>query len=94
MTESHDLISAERWADWWLQGRSGGDGQRLKLLVEGEYPARERVLQNARLQESDTVLDIGTGDGLVGFAVLSRVGHRGRVTFCDISSELLSSPAK
>jgi ubiquinone/menaquinone biosynthesis C-methylase UbiE len=36
------------------------------------------------------VLDIGTGDGLVGFAALSRVGQRGKVIFSDTSSELLA----
>jgi ubiquinone/menaquinone biosynthesis C-methylase UbiE len=36
-----------------------------------------------------TLLDLGTGDGLIGLAALDRVGPGGSVIFCDISHALL-----
>jgi ubiquinone/menaquinone biosynthesis C-methylase UbiE len=35
------------------------------------------------------LLDVGTGDGLIGFAALERVGPSGQVVFSDISADLL-----
>jgi ubiquinone/menaquinone biosynthesis C-methylase UbiE len=50
---------------------------------------RDRVLDNARIQPGDTVLDVGCGDGLIAFGALDRVGPAGRVIFSDISQDLL-----
>jgi arsenite methyltransferase len=41
------------------------------------------------LATGETLLDAGTGDGLIAFAALKRVGPAGRVIFSDISPELL-----
>jgi len=43
------------------------------------------VLQNARLTEGETLLDVGAGDGLIAFGALDVLGEQGRVIFCDIS---------
>lgn len=51
---------------------------------------RDRVLQNAEIREADVVLDVGAGNGLIGFAALDRAGESGRVIFSDISEELLA----
>jgi arsenite methyltransferase len=53
------------------------------------YPVRDTVLDKARLQPGDTVLDVGTGDGLIAFGALERLGPAGQVVFCDISQDLL-----
>ena len=47
------------------------------------------MLQNAKLAEGDTVLDVGTGDGLIAFGALDRVGKQGKIIFSDISQDLL-----
>ena len=52
-------------------------------------PVRDRVLGNAALTGGETLLDVGTGDGLIAFGALELVGEGGRVIFSDISRELL-----
>lgn len=51
---------------------------------------RNRVLDNAAIQPADVLLDVGCGDGLIGFGALERIGPQGRVIFSDISSELVA----
>jgi ubiquinone/menaquinone biosynthesis C-methylase UbiE len=47
------------------------------------------VLDNASILPGDVVLDVGCGDGLLGFGALDRVGERGQVIFSDISPALV-----
>lgn len=48
---------------------------------------RDRVLDNARLQEGESLLDVGCGNGLIGFGALER--GAGEVAFSDVSEPLL-----
>ncbi|MDP4228933.1 MAG: class I SAM-dependent methyltransferase [Bacteroidota bacterium] len=50
---------------------------------------RDRILSLAAINEGETVVDIGTGDGLLGFAALDHVGEEGTVVFSDISQDAL-----
>jgi arsenite methyltransferase len=50
---------------------------------------RDSVLDRAALRPGDVVLDVGCGDGLIGFGALDRVGPSGHVIFSDISSALI-----
>jgi ubiquinone/menaquinone biosynthesis C-methylase UbiE len=52
------------------------------------YPIRDRVLSHVDLKEGETLLDVGCGDGLLGFGALERFAGC-RVTFSDISEDLL-----
>ena len=47
------------------------------------------MLDNANPQPGDTLLDVGTGDGLIAFGALQRLGPSGHVIFSDISQDLL-----
>jgi arsenite methyltransferase len=80
----------DRWHRWLLDVRFGGDpAARERLLTEHLYPVRDTVLDKAKLQPGDTVLDVGTGDGLIAFGALERLGPSGHVVFSDISQDLL-----
>jgi arsenite methyltransferase len=80
----------DRWAQWLLHRRYGGDyEQQRATLEEFLYPARDFVLEHAALAAGDVVLDVGTGDGLLAFRALEHVGERGTVIFCDISQDIL-----
>jgi arsenite methyltransferase len=80
----------DRWHRWLLDVRFGGDPEaRQQDLAEYLYPVRDTVLDKARLRPDDTVLDVGTGDGLIAFGALGRLGPEGHVIFSDISQDLL-----
>ena len=73
-----------------MDTRFGGDpAARERLLAELLYPVRDTVLDKAGLQPGDTVLDVGTGDGLIAFGALEWLGPSGHVVFSDISQDLL-----
>lgn len=83
-------MPGDRWHRWLLDVRHGGDsGYRERLLSEFLYRWRDEVLGRAGVQPGATVLDVGTGDGLIGFGALDRVGPAGHVIFSDISQDLL-----
>jgi arsenite methyltransferase len=80
----------DRWHRWLMDVRFGGDAAyRERDLVEFLYPVRDTVLDKAQLVPAQTVLDVGAGDGLIGFGALDRVGVSGHVMFSDISQDLL-----
>jgi len=80
----------DRWHRWLLDVRFGGDpAARQEDLASFLYPVRDEVLDQARLQPGETLLDVGTGDGLIAFGALDRLGPSGRVIFSDISRDLL-----
>ncbi len=51
---------------------------------------RDRILDGAGVHPGDTVLDVGTGQGLLGIGALARNAPDGRVIFSDISEPLLA----
>lgn len=77
------------WKAWLLDKRFRGDAELMqRVLVDFLYPIRDRVLDNAVLREGEMLLDVGCGDGLIGFGALART-QAGRVIFSDISRPLL-----
>jgi SAM-dependent methyltransferase len=79
----------DRWAEWLLERRHGGDEAALAEMLRSLEPIRDRVLEDASIEAGETVLDVGCGDGLIGFGALRLVGSGGRVIFSDVSQELL-----
>lgn len=78
------------WAEWLLNRRLGGDAAVLERVMPQLQGVRDRVLDNARIEPGDLVLDAGAGDGLIGFGALERTAPAGRVIFSDISQDLLN----
>jgi arsenite methyltransferase len=77
----------DRWAEWLAERRFGGDpavrAEALARLAE----TRDTVLDRAELREGETLLDVGCGEGLIGFGALER--GAGNVILSDISTDLL-----
>jgi arsenite methyltransferase len=87
--EFMDQPARDKWAEWVLDRGHGGLSEEDRVDLDYLRPIRDRVLDNAELQEGDTLLDIGSGQGLIAFGALDRVGDHGTVIFSDISQQLL-----
>jgi arsenite methyltransferase len=57
------------------------------VLLAGLTSVRDKVLDRSGLVEGETLLDIGCGEGMIGFGALER--GAGHVVFSDISDDLL-----
>jgi arsenite methyltransferase len=77
----------DRWAEWLARMRTSGDPEARRKGLEMHAAWRERILDNADLDEGATLLDVGCGEGLVAFGALER--GAGEVVFSDISQDLL-----
>jgi ubiquinone/menaquinone biosynthesis C-methylase UbiE len=82
--------SPDEWHRWLLDVRYGGDPEyRDRVRRSTHQDATSELLDRAALRPEDRVLDIGTGDGIIGFGALDRIGPRGRVVFSDTSQDML-----
>lgn len=79
----------DKWAEWVLRRQHGEDSVQHTSDLEFLRSIRDRVLDNAEISEGETLLDVGTGDGLIAFGALERLGENGQVILSDISDPLL-----
>jgi ubiquinone/menaquinone biosynthesis C-methylase UbiE len=78
------------WSDWLLRRRHGGDAA-YEAIVRAEVTAyRDRVLDGAQLTSGMTLLDVGSGEGLIAFGALERIRQPFSVILTDISAPLLA----
>lgn len=80
----------DEWAGWVLSRSHAGDAAQKRRSLDYLEPIRDRVLTNAQLGSGHVALDVGTGDGLIGFGAIPLVGDSGRVIFSDVSADLLA----
>jgi ubiquinone/menaquinone biosynthesis C-methylase UbiE len=81
----------DRWAQWLLNRRFGGDGASVDEraeFMERLFRVRDQILDRSALEPGETLLDVGCGDGLIGFGALAR--GAGTVIFSDVSSDLIA----
>ena len=76
------------WSKWLLNRRFGGDPERMNYMLDYLYPVRDKVLSRLNLDGGGTLLDVGSGDGLIAFGALEEFDTC-RVIFSDISEDLL-----
>ena len=76
------------WSKWLLNRRFGGDPERMNYMLDYLYPVRDKVLSRINLDGGGTLLDVGSGDGLIAFGALEEFDNC-RVIFSDISEDLL-----
>jgi arsenite methyltransferase len=80
----------DRWAEWLAERRFGGDAAAAREQQAMFEEFRRRVLEGAQVAQGDVVLDVGCGEGLIGFGALELVGDDGSVIFSDISDDVLA----
>ncbi|MGH9892280.1 MAG: class I SAM-dependent methyltransferase [bacterium] len=73
-----------------LHDRFGGSEEARRANLSGLEAIRDGDLDDADIRTGDVLLDVGCGDGLIGFGALDRVGEAGRVIFSDVSQDLLN----
>ena len=84
--------TCKNWTQWLSQTRfaSLSEAQREQTLnwlqVVGDI-----IINNARIKEGDTVIDIGTGTGLLAFKALEALKGTGCVIFSDKFQDCLDS---
>jgi len=83
------MAEPDKWSRWLAETRFGGDQKAAELQMRGLTKLRNRLLKKAALGEGKVVLDVGAGEGLMGFGALESVGATGRVIFSDISEPLV-----
>ncbi len=81
--------TTDLWSQWLLHGRDAGDPHLKQTLrtVVGRYI--DRLLDGARLSPGETLADIGSGEGVVAFRAIERVGPTLRVCLTDVSEPML-----
>lgn len=81
--------AADVWSQWLLHQRHAGD-PRFRRELDGLVDRyADRVLDGARLGAGETLADIGSGEGLVAFRAIERVGPTLRVWLADVSEPML-----
>src|SRR5262249_55486343 len=88
------MAEADKWSRWLAETRFGGDRKAAEQHMRGMVQLRKRLLKKAGLAEGKVVLDVGAGEGLIGFGALEMVGPTGRVIFSDISEALIETMRK
>jgi len=87
-TRSNQDADHDPWSEWLFTRRQGGSelepGAQAELM---RY--RNAVLAGAAIRPGEVVLDVGCGDGLIGFGALEAAGHDLHIIFSDISGDLL-----
>ncbi len=88
MADSQDI-----WSEWLKKRRFGGGDEKFQEHAMQQYKKLAlKIVDKSEIFESATVLDIGAGDGLIGFTALERLGPNGKVILSDISEAALLIP--
>lgn len=89
MANNENAPSRDVWSDWLLHRRQADDAG-FERAIRGDIQGYlDRVLDGARLMPGTTLLDIGTGEGVLAFEAIRRVGPTLRVLLTDVSLPML-----
>ena len=80
----------DKWASWLAERRFGGNRELQQRTYGVLNRFRDNIIENSTIRAGDVVLDIGAGDGLLGFGVLEQHPDVGAVIFADISEDALA----
>src|SRR5215469_2898684 len=74
-TPNESKRTADEWSEWLLRRRHGGSEAYLEEIKSGVAGYAEKVLEGAQLGSGMVLLDVGSGEGLVPFRAIERVGR-------------------
>jgi arsenite methyltransferase len=83
------MAASDKWSRWLAETRFGGDQKAAEAQMRMLTTVRNQLLKKGGLGEGKVVLDVGAGEGMMGFGALEKVGATGRVIFSDISEALV-----
>jgi arsenite methyltransferase len=83
------MAGADKWSRWLAETRFGGDQKAAEAQMRMLTTVRDQLLKKGGLAVGKVVLDVGAGEGMMGFGALEKVGAAGRVIFTDISEALV-----
>ena len=89
MIDSQFDTPSDVWSQWLLYGRYGDDPAFAEIVRSEVERYADRVLDAAQLAPGMTLADVGSGEGLVAFRAIDRVGPTLRVLVTDVSAPLL-----
>lgn len=89
MAEGREDLEEDIWSSWLLRLRHADDPEYEPEVRAEIVRFADRVIDAAHLAPGMTVIDVGTGDGLVGLRAITHVGSTLKVIFTDISAVLL-----
>lgn len=89
MNDNRPDSQSDVWSEWLLHRRHGDDPEYEKVLRATIEHYAERVLDGAQLASGMTLADIGSGDGLIAFRAIDRVGPSLHVLLTDVSVPML-----
>ncbi len=80
------------WSQWLKKSRfSYMTEEQQQQTLNWLMSVRDAVLHNANIHPDDTVIDLGTGTGLLAFGAFDFIGERGKVIFSDKFEDCLQS---
>ena len=80
---------SDPWSQWLLHQRHSGDLEVQKTVNANVERYVQKVLDGAQLQPGQALLDVGTGEGVVAFRALERMGATLKVWLSDVSETML-----
>ncbi len=85
----------DNWTQWLKSSRFSymNEVQRQQALL-WLFDIRDNILDRAALKNNDTLLDVGTGTGLLGFGAYERIKDSGKVILSDAFSDCLEECRK
>ena len=83
------IPSADLWSQWLLRGRYADDPEFQQSVGELVDRYVGRLLDGAQLAARQTLVDVGTGEGVVAFRAIERVGPALSVWLTDVSEPML-----
>lgn len=89
MASEENIPTGDVWSQWLLRQRHGDDPQLQQAVRNAVDRYIERLLDGAQLAPGQTLLDVGTGEGLVAFRAIERVGPTLRAWLTDVSEPML-----